>query len=69
MTKNQSYPFKTSTKMKLYIRHKDTEVSLDENSAKEPLAVRWSDQNEQLQETIKVIFEQIKKITDSPTNQ
>jgi hypothetical protein len=54
--------------MKITVKHKDTEiiVSENENDTKDKVvSMRWSDQNKQIQETIIVMTEQVKKLTHS----
>tara|TARA_B110000008_G_scaffold169618_1_gene169412 strand:+ start:215 stop:382 length:168 start_codon:yes stop_codon:yes gene_type:complete len=54
--------------MKITIRHKGTEiiVSENENDTKDRVAsMRWSDQNKQIQETIVVMADQIKKLLET----
>jgi hypothetical protein len=54
--------------MKITVKHKDTEiiVSENENDTKDRVtSMRWSDQNKQIQETIIVMTEQVKKLTHS----
>jgi hypothetical protein len=54
--------------MKITVKHKDTEiiVSENENDTKDRVtSMRWGDQNKQIQETIIVMTEQVKKLADS----
>ena len=54
--------------MKIIVRHKGTEIIVceNENDTKDRVAsMRWSGQNEQIQETIIVMAEQVKKLSDS----
>ena len=54
--------------MKLIVRHKDTEIIVceNENDPKDRVAsMRWDDQNIRIQETIIVMAEQVKKLSDS----
>ena len=54
--------------MKITVKHKDTEIIVceNENYTKDRVAsMRWSDQNKQIQETIIVMTEQVKKLADS----
>ncbi len=54
--------------MKITVKHKDTEIIVceNENDTKDRVSsMRWSDQNKQIQETIIVMTEQVKKLADS----
>jgi len=54
--------------MKIIVKHKDTEIIVceNENDTKDRVvSMRWSDQNKQIQETIIVMAEQVKKLADS----
>jgi hypothetical protein len=50
--------------MIIKVRHKDTEIVLEESQSKDNFHIRWADQNKQVQETIKVMAEQVKMLTD-----
>ena len=53
--------------MKITVKHKDTEIIVCENEkdTKDSASMRWNDQNKQIQETIIVMTEQVKKLADS----
>ena len=54
--------------MKITVKHKDTEIIVceNENDTKDGVAsMRWSDQNKQIQETMIIMTEQVKKLADS----
>ena len=54
--------------MRITIKHKDTEITVDEanTSEKDRLStMRWDDQNKHIQETIIVMCEQIKKLENT----
>ena len=54
--------------MKITVKHKDTEIIVceNENYTKDGVvSMRWSDQNKQIQETIIVMAEQVKKLAES----
>jgi hypothetical protein len=54
--------------MKITVKHKDTEIIVSENendTEDRVVSMRWGDQNKQIQETIIVMTEQVKKLTHS----
>jgi hypothetical protein len=54
--------------MKITVKHKDTEIIVceNQNATKDIFAsMKWGDQNKQIQETIIVMAEQVKKLSDS----
>lgn len=54
--------------MKIIVKHKDTEIIVCENkndTRDRVVSMRWSDQNKQIQETIIVMAEQVKKLAES----
>lgn len=51
--------------MKITVKHKETEITVSdhENLSSDNMAtMRWDDQNKQIQETIVVMTEQVKKL-------
>jgi hypothetical protein len=57
--------------MKITVKHKDTEIIVceNDNDTKDIVAsMRWSDQNKQIQETIIVMTEQVKRLSYSSLN-
>ena len=50
--------------MIIRVRHKETEIVVEESQSKDNFHIRWSDQNKQVQEIIKVMAEQVKILTD-----
>ncbi len=54
--------------MKITVRHGNTEIIVCENgnyTKDELTSMRWGDQNKQLQATIVVMAEQVKKLSNS----
>ena len=57
--------------MKITVKHTDTEIIVceNDNDTKDIVAsMRWSDQNKQIQETIIVMTEQVKRLSYSSLN-
>lgn len=48
--------------MKITVKHKGTEITIIEDTSKDCASMRWSDQNKNIQETIRVIVEEIIKL-------
>lgn len=58
--------------MKITIEHEGTKIVVDEDgtnlTSDRTASMRWSDQNVQIQETIKIMTDQIIKLKQSVTN-
>ena len=52
--------------MKITIRHRDSELIIDEEDVGDGLIIKWSDQNEQLMKLLSVATEQLMKLQKLP---